>query len=172
MRDNATVLAALFRHHTWANLKLLEFCASLGDDQLRATADGAYGSVRGTLAHLTGAEVDYVHRVTGELLASWLDADQFPGFAALEDAARKTGKALEQIAAAAQPGDMVREDLPEEHVVVQYPLAGLLLQAINHAADHRQQVCAILTQLGLQPPELDGWAWLTETGQFEEQHTA
>jgi uncharacterized damage-inducible protein DinB len=36
-------LTTLFRHNLWANLRLLEQCAGLTDDQLKATAAGTYG---------------------------------------------------------------------------------------------------------------------------------
>ena len=36
--------------------------------------------------------------------------------------------------------------------------------AINHANHHREQVCAILTGLGIQPPDIQAWeyAWSAE----------
>jgi uncharacterized damage-inducible protein DinB len=33
---------------------------------------------------------------------------------------------------------------------------------INHATEHRAQIMVMLTQLGIQPPELDGWAYFDE----------
>ena len=66
--DNG-VLTTLFHHNTWANLKLLDFCEALGDEQLDTSATGTYGSVRDTLHHIVGAEVGYVRRVNGKLPA-------------------------------------------------------------------------------------------------------
>jgi uncharacterized damage-inducible protein DinB len=42
------------------------------------------------------------------------------------------------------------------------PASTFLVQAINHGTDHRSQVCTILTQQGLVPPELDGWTYHAE----------
>ena len=39
------------------------------------------------------------------------------------------------------------------------PVWLLLVQAINHATEHRAQVAAILTQQGIEPPSLDGWTY-------------
>jgi uncharacterized damage-inducible protein DinB len=39
------------------------------------------------------------------------------------------------------------------------PKAVILAQAINHATEHRAQIMAILTHLGIQPPELDLWLY-------------
>jgi hypothetical protein len=43
--------------------------------------------------------------------------------------------------------------------------AGILIaQALNHANHHREQVCAILTGFGIEPPDIQAWqyAWHTE----------
>ena len=54
----------------------------------------------------------------------------------------------------------------EEYFIVQQAYRGwnrlawlLLVQAINHATEHRTQVAAILTQLGIEPPGMDGWTY-------------
>jgi uncharacterized damage-inducible protein DinB len=39
------------------------------------------------------------------------------------------------------------------------PVSLFLVQAINHATDHRTQIKTALTQAGIEPPELDGWNW-------------
>jgi uncharacterized damage-inducible protein DinB len=39
------------------------------------------------------------------------------------------------------------------------PAALFLVQAINHATEHRTQIKTALTQAGITPPELDGWTW-------------
>jgi uncharacterized damage-inducible protein DinB len=38
----------------------------------------------------------------------------------------------------------------------------LFLQAIHHGNDHRTQVCTTLGTLGLEVPDLDGWAYWQE----------
>ena len=39
------------------------------------------------------------------------------------------------------------------------PVSLFLLQVINHATEHRSQVATILTRLGVEPPEMDGWTY-------------
>ena len=34
-----------------------------------------------------------------------------------------------------------------------------LAQAIHHGTDHRSQICTALTSLGIEPPEIDVWAY-------------
>ncbi len=39
-----------------------------------------------------------------------------------------------------------------------------LAQAIHHGTDHRSQVCTALTTLGIEPPEIDVWAYARASG--------
>ncbi len=40
---------------------------------------------------------------------------------------------------------------------VQVPKAVILTQVTNHGTEHCSQIMAMLTQLGIQPPELESW---------------
>ena len=151
---DTSVLTSLFRHNTWANLKLLDFSAGLSDDQLQATAVGTYGTIRETLLHFVRAEVDYVNRATGKSPAVPLQRGLFPGFEVLKDSVRWAGDELSQLAVAAHAGHIVRETDPQEPVAVEYPLSSLLVQALNHSTEHRTQVSTIITQLGVEPPDM------------------
>ena len=42
------------------------------------------------------------------------------------------------------------------------PKTIMLTQAINHATDHRGQIMVIMTQLGIQSPDLDSWTYFDE----------
>ena len=44
----------------------------------------------------------------------------------------------------------------------------LMIQAINHSTEHRTQVSTIITQLGLEPPDMTGWQYMDEMGEFQE----
>jgi uncharacterized damage-inducible protein DinB len=41
-----------------------------------------------------------------------------------------------------------------------------LAQALQHGTDHRSQICTALTTLGIEPPEIDVWAWAAEEGRI------
>ncbi len=38
------VLVNLFEHHKWSNLTIIDFCATLTDEQLALTGPGVYGN--------------------------------------------------------------------------------------------------------------------------------
>lgn len=165
-KDNS-VLTALFQHNKWANLKLLEFCENLTHEQLRATAVGTYGDILNTLPHIIGAELRYVQRVNGkEPPTPPLSRDHWPGFDELKQLARWTSDEMLQLAVSARADTLVREHWDEDKVTEEYPLASLMLQALNHGTEHRAQIATILTQLGLAPPEMDGWQFMVETGAY------
>jgi uncharacterized damage-inducible protein DinB len=163
---DTSVLTTLFAHNVWANLKLLDFCERLSDEQLDATAIGCYGSIRDTLWHIVGAEVSYVQRVNDKLPPKPLPPDQFPGFEVLKDAVRWAGDELLLLALSARKGTIVRQRPPRQ--LIEYRLASLMVQAVGHSTEHRTQISAIITQLGMEPPDMSGWNYMEEIGELHE----
>ena len=156
-------LTTLFRHNRWANVRILERCAGLTDEQLAATIVGAYGSIRDTLQHIVTAERSYFSRIsTGQPYRRPEDAPPLT-IAEMTESVRTSGSGLIEWAPKVQAGDTVQvnwEGAPRD-----VPKTILLTQAINHATEHRAQIMAILTQLGIQPPELDSWTFFGELEQ-------
>jgi uncharacterized damage-inducible protein DinB len=165
-QGETSVLIKLFEHNTWANLTLLDFCERLSDAQLDATAIGGFGSIRDTLVHIVGGEVSYVARVNGKLPSTWSSGDQFPGFAALTGAVRWAGDELLQLALSARADTVVRQRPPRQ--LIEYKLASLIVQALNHSTEHRTQISTIITQLGMEPPDMSGWKYMEEIGELRE----
>ena len=153
-------LTTLFSHHLWANLRLLEQCAELTGEQLKATISGAFGSIHDTLQHIVTSEQSYFSRIsTGQPRRHPEDAPPLT-IAEMVEAVRATGAGLIEWAPKVQAGDTVQIDwdgTPRE-----VPKTILLTQVINHATEHRAQVMAILTQLGIQSPDLQSWAYFDE----------
>lgn len=151
------ILADLFRHNLWANERMFEACASLTDEQLASDVAGTFGRLDETLIHLAGAEGGYLHRLTGWTPPPGYGLGEgvaYPGVGLLLERLRMTGELLI---------DMAR-DLPTDRVLHDddhgpLPAWVVLLQAAYHATEHRQQIATILTQLGIEPPEPDLWAF-------------
>lgn len=165
-RGDASVLTTLFHHNAWANLTLLDFCERLSDAQLDGTAIGGFGSIRDTLVHIVGAEVSYVKRVNGKLPAKPLLRGQFPGFDVLKEAARWASDELLQLALSARADTIVQERRQQQRI--EYTLASLMVQAITHSTEHRTQIATIITQLGVEPPDMSGWKYMEESGELRE----
>ena len=164
-RENSMIVD-LFHHHVWANMKLLEACAGLSDEQLNANIPGVYGTIRDTLWHIVRADISYVRRVTGRRPGEPLKEGELPTFQRLKHDAQWTSEELLQLALSAGTSDLVRESA--EGTTVQYRLTALLTQAINHANEHRAQIATVLTQQGIEPPDMSGWAFMEQMGIFQE----
>jgi uncharacterized damage-inducible protein DinB len=160
----------LFRHNTWANLQLIGVCSGLTPDQMAVNVDGTYGNIRDTLVHLVGGEEGYLRRLTGERRRDEMPEGSWPGFEELRDRAAESGSALEQESARNDVDRIVRWT-GGDGVRRAMRAALLLTQSINHSTEHRAHVMTVLTQVGVQPPELDGWTYAIETDQLVENWT-
>ncbi len=157
----ATILQRMFEHNLWSNLQLLEACERLSDQQLEASLPGHYGDIKTTLVHIFCSEPNYLAAVTGQPRVSDLSPDAdlpgagFPGFEALKVSAQASGEGF--VAAA---GRMTEDEvITGERGGKPYsmPASIFFTQAINHATEHRAEIKAIMTQEGVEPPEIDAW---------------
>ena len=155
-----------FRHHVWATLRLLDACQTLTQDQLTATVPGLYGGMLETLRHIVGADAWYLFVLTGGR-TSRIDEDSL-GLAELRTATEGHSAAWEDVLRAEPDPDAVvvahHDDGGEGHA-----RAGIrLAQALHHGSDHRSQVCTALTTLGIEPPDIDVWAYGEEVGRVSD----
>jgi uncharacterized damage-inducible protein DinB len=153
-------LGRIVEHNNWANAALIRACASLTDGQMDATPRSPRErTIRQVLAHLVESQVGYAEMLSPEFK---LSAD--PG-SSLEDLARAaggSGRGLQAVAdgEVAVPWD---SDMRTGDGYLVKPWT-VFVQAINHGAEHRRQVCGILRALGVEPPRLDGWGFGEATG--------
>jgi uncharacterized damage-inducible protein DinB len=152
-------LRELYRHTTWATLRLIAHCRSLDDAQLDATLPGTYGTIRATLRHLVDAEEDYFAVLTGEPVSEPL-AERPITLDELAERIRRLGPRWEALA---QDTDFQSRTVtfPDG---VSWPAAVPMAQALHHADDHRTHVLSILGARGLEVPRLDVWAYARSAG--------
>ena len=156
MRD---IFVELYKHHLWANEKILEVCEGLPEQALDATVPGTYGSIRDTLVHLFAAEGRYLGAMTGqEEYAASLKEGSFPGIPVLKERGRASGEQLLTLAERVASNDTIGVDRGGQHYEI--PISIFFAQAINHGTDHRAHICTVLTQQGIEPPNLDVWTYL------------
>jgi uncharacterized damage-inducible protein DinB len=149
-------LADFFRYNLWANQSLLDACAPLSDAKLDTSAVGVYGSVRAILIHMFNSEEGYAGRLHGQLPATRLaDLPSFPGVDELRRRAQWSGDALIQYAEQGDLDVIFHLDDGTYHA----PAFIILLQALNHGIDHRSQIATILSQQGVELPDLAGWGY-------------
>ncbi|MEX2029671.1 MAG: DinB family protein [Anaerolineales bacterium] len=150
------ILGRLLEHNTWANLQIIQACSALTDAQLDAEPVSATkGSIRATLWHLMNAEQDYLSQLTGvEPRFHW---EAPPAFAEMREAASIMGEGLTALARDESGGALQTQVHSKDGYTID-PWV-LMLQIINHATEHREQVKSMLTALGVKPPRVDGWAF-------------
>lgn len=148
-------LTRMFEHNNWANDRLIAACTALTEAQLDAPPRSAtQGTIRGTLTHLVAAQHGYLSLLT---LPVEERTSLAPALTALREAARASGEGLLALAGNAD-GAFPTEPLRtrDGHRVAPWVV---MVQAINHATEHREQVKSMLTALGETPPDLDGWSF-------------
>lgn len=154
-------LTTLFSHHLWANLRLLEHCKSLTSDQLSASIPGSYSSIYETWHHIVTSEQSYFSRIsTGKPYVRPADAPPIT-MDEMAEVLRATGTGLIEWASKVQADDTVEvnwEGTPRD-----VPKTIILTQIINHATEHREQIKAIMTEIGIEPPDLQGWQYFDES---------
>jgi uncharacterized damage-inducible protein DinB len=147
-----TFLVKLFEHNNWANQKIIEACYALSDEQLDTEPHSVTkGNIRETLSHLVTSQRGYLALLTLPLA----ERPTFPlEFSELRESARMSGEGLLALAEGEQkPFEArlkTRDGFHTEPWVV-------MLQVINHATEHREQIKSMLSALGVTPPDIDGW---------------
>ncbi len=153
MTDN--FLVKLFEHNNWANLRMIEVCSILSDEQLDAEPQSVTkGSIRLTLLHLVSSQQSYLRTLTLPL-EERLDAPTVT-FADLRESATKSGEGLLALARGEQKPLKSQLQTRDGYYVAPWVL---MVQVINHATEHREQISSMLSALGVTPSDLDGWTY-------------
>jgi uncharacterized damage-inducible protein DinB len=146
----------LFGYHRWANARVLDATAALSQGQLDRDLGNSFGSVRGTLAHILGADWVWLSRWRGTSPTKSPDWD-VSTHALLR--ARWREVESEQKAFLDSLGD-ADEDRVFQYVTFKGDafsnrLGETFRHLVNHGTYHRGQVVTMLRQLGVKPPQTD-----------------
>jgi uncharacterized damage-inducible protein DinB len=161
-------LLELYRHKTWATIRLIEYCQGLDDEHLDATIPGTFGTIRDTLRHLVDAEEGYLADVTGERLSEPLPDGPVP----LDELAQRIRRLGPRWEVVAQGTDLQSREITSEDGRWRMPGAVPMAQAIHHADDHRSHVLSILGARGLDDPGLSVWAYARSAGLMQKSGPA
>ena len=145
-------LVKLFEHNNWANQMIIEACSVLSDLQLDAEPHSATrGTIRRTLLHLVHSQLGYLSLLT---LPVDERPDVAPTFAELKESAQISGEGLLALARGEQKPFESRLTTKDGYHTEPWVV---MLQVINHATEHREQIKSMLSALGVTPPNMDGW---------------
>ena len=165
MSEAGATLKEAFRHNTWATRALLAFCAQVPRERLseprQAPLAATTGSVLETFHHLVCTEGGYLGALTGNRPA-W--ADESAPIPSLEEMASRAGEAEALwMDFLSRPDDAARTVYLDAGTY-ETQAAIVTAQALHHGSAHREQICAILRDFSLEPPEIQPWDFADATG--------
>jgi uncharacterized damage-inducible protein DinB len=151
-RMTEKILEKLFEHNNWANMQIIRACSALDDEHLDAEPQSAtHGSIRNTLSHLVTSQRGYLALLT-------LPVEERPdtplAFEELEESAHTSGEGL--LALIRDEYNFPKDRLQTRDGYYVEPWV-VMLQIINHATEHREQIKSMLSSLGVTPSDIDGW---------------
>ncbi len=160
---SGSMLDDAFAHHIWATERLIDTCEALDPQLLDAGAPGTYGTIHRTLHHLVESDRWYLRFHTPDEKLGAIEEEPPLSLPELRTEWHRNREAWAEVIA--------NETDPEadsaergDGWVFHAPVAFRLAQVIHHGTDHRSQVCTILSTLGIEPPEIDVWAYGEATG--------
>ena len=157
MKEN--FLEMLFEHNNWANEKIIQAGYALSDEQLDAEPHSVTkGNIRETMIHLVGPQAGYLSLLTLPVEERHYKTLEF---SELQESARRSGDGLLALVRGQQEPFGSRLQTRDGFYVEPWVV---IVQIINHASEHREQICSMLSALGVPPPDLDGWGYGEATG--------
>ena len=160
------MLPKLMEHNNWANLRLIEACLKLSDEQLDATPlPTSEWSIRQTLTHFVMSQHGYL-----SLLTLPPEQRKRPSLelTELETSVRQSGEGL--LALALEPSRINPDTrIPTTDGYFVEPWV-VMVQVVTHAAEHRRQVSRMLRILGVTPPDLSAWMFGEVTNALVPNH--
>jgi uncharacterized damage-inducible protein DinB len=155
-----------FAHNVWATARLIDACAPLTAGQLATAVPGTYGSIIETLRHLVESDSWYLSFFRDSGIER-VDEDADVGLDRLRAAITANGALWDAVLAEGQDPDRRIEEV-DDGWRIRSAVGVRLAQVVHHGTDHRSQVCTALTTLGIEPPEIDVWAYAQATGRLRQ----
>jgi uncharacterized damage-inducible protein DinB len=155
----------LYGYNAWANLRTLDSCSPLNDEQFTRDLASSFRSVRDTLVHIAGAEWIWLERWHGRSPGALPAAEiAFPNLDSVRRRFAEIDRGLIDYVAS-----LTNEELQR---VLNYktmagapqaqPIWQMLQHLANHSTYHRGQIATMLRQLGAKPVSTDMIAFYRE----------
>jgi uncharacterized damage-inducible protein DinB len=147
----------LARYNTWANERLYDACAKLGDGERKAKRRAFFGSIHATLNHILVGDRLWTSRLAGGSLVLALDKILHEDFGRLRTARGAQDQLLIELVAGISATELVAPIAYANSKGQSFatPRRLVLGHLFNHQTHHRGQVHDMLSQTDVEPPELD-----------------
>lgn len=160
-----TFIEKQFEANLKSNVELMAICATLTEEQLAVEVDGIYGNIRSLIAHIIEGEGNYLRDITGT--NPWSADTDWDNLSVEEmvEMARQSGTALCAHGPKIDPDQLIRYEDDEE--IAEFKAWVLINQEIYHGIEHRTQINALLTKIGVSHPRQDGWGFASSIGELK-----
>lgn len=146
----------LIEYHYWARDRMLDALDVLTPEQYNKDLASSFTSVRDTVVHTYGAEVNWYLRWVGNSPTAFPAVSEFPDIASIRAAWREHEQKVRLLVdslASANQLDRVLRYRTFDGQEMESVFSHMLQHVVNHATFHRGQVTTMLRQLGAAPPK-------------------
>ncbi len=154
------ILVEAFQQKLWATKLLIAACEDRSVEELTRPAPG-FGSILATLNHIVSTDAGYMASLGGVRAAWAVPGGETTDLRELAARAEETGSRWERFLREPIDGERLAfldNGAYETHTAI------VVMQALHHLSIHGEQVCAALTAMGAEAPDLQPWAYADETG--------
>jgi len=147
----------LYGYNRWANARSLEAAAAVSTEDFTREVGGSFASLRGTLAHMYGAEWIWLQRWKGISPRQLPFSLEFPDVASIRSRWQAVENERQVFLDALDPARLaeVLSYVNLQGQTFAYPLRRMLQHVVNHGTYHRGQITTLLRQLGAAPLATD-----------------
>jgi uncharacterized damage-inducible protein DinB len=147
----------LYGYNRWANARSLEAAAAVSTEDFTREVGGSFASLRGTLAHMYGAEWIWLQRWKGISPRQLPFSLEFPDVASIRSRWQAVENECQVFLDALDPARLaeVLSYVNLQGQTFAYPLRRMLQHVVNHGTYHRGQITTLLRQLGAAPLATD-----------------
>jgi uncharacterized damage-inducible protein DinB len=147
----------LYQYNCWANARSLEASAAVSAADFTREVGGSFASLRGTLAHMYGADWIWLERWKGISPRQLPLSLVFPDIGSIRSRWEVVENERRDFLKALEPGRLteVISYVNLQGQTFAYPLHRMLQHVVNHGTYHRGQITTLLRQLGATPLATD-----------------
>ena len=127
--------------------------------------EGIFGQIKSLIVHIIQGEGNALRDLSGtNFWAADTDWDSL-SMEQLLEMAQQSGTALRDYARQTDPDKPIRFE--DDHEVAEFKAWVLINAEIHHGIEHRTQIHALLTKLGVPHPRQDVWGFANSLGELK-----
>jgi uncharacterized damage-inducible protein DinB len=152
------IITRAFEYNFQTNLRLLELAGNVSPEQLDAPREYSQGSLLQTLAHLFAVEWMWAHICQKhDRPERFFTAEDFPTLEAMREHALQEQERLRAFLEGRSEDDLAAEFVMMDRRGQPRTLVlwRVLMHMLFHAAQHRSEAAALLTEYGQSPGDVD-----------------